>query len=119
MTADLRQTRAVVVVFAMHGCGPCEEYLPRFMKHVEGLKHVGYPFVIMRPGGALEPGQIPVMIYNAAAEDSELQALADRLGIAATPTTALLTRRDTIKLEGSLEDDQIDQLLYAAAQANR
>lgn len=115
--ADLRHTRAVIVVFAMHGCGPCEEYLPRFTKHVERLKRLQYPFVIMRPGGQLEPGQIPVMIYNAAAEDTELQTLADRLGINATPTTALLTRRDTIKLEGALDDAQIDQLLYAATQA--
>jgi hypothetical protein len=59
------------------------------------------------------------MIYNAAAEDSELQAFADRLGVAATPTTAMMTRRGVTKLEGSLEDAQIDQLLYAAAQANR
>jgi len=119
VTADLSQTRVVVIVFAMDGCGPCEEYLPRFVKHVERFKRSGYPFVIVKPGTAIEPGQIPVMIYDASSEDDELQTFADRLGVSATPTTAMLTRRDTVKLEGGLEDDQIDQLLYAAAQANR
>jgi hypothetical protein len=119
MPADLSQTRVVVAVFAMHGCGPCEEFLPRFTAHVERFQRTGYPFVLLRPGAKLKPGQIPVMIYDAAADNTELQAFADRLGVAATPTTAMLTRRGVTKLEGSLEDTQIDQLLYAAAQANR
>lgn len=103
----------------MHGCGPCEEFLPRFTKHVERFQRSGYPFVFVRPNTKLEPGQIPVMIYDAGADDGELQTLADRLGVAATPTTAMLTRRDTMKIEGSMEDAQIDELLYAATQANR
>jgi len=119
MPADLSHTKVIVAVFAMHGCGPCEEFLPRFTKQVERFQRAGYPFVIVRPGAAIEPGQIPVMIYDAASQDDELQAFADRLSVSATPTIALLTRRSISKTEGSMEDPQIDQLLYAAAKANR
>lgn len=119
MPADLSHTRVLVVVFAMHGCGPCEEFLPRFKAQVERFKRSGYPFVMVSPGSELEPGQIPVMIYDAASEDGELQTFADRIGVSATPTIAMMTRRDTVKIEGSMDDRQIDELLYAATQANR
>jgi thiol-disulfide isomerase/thioredoxin len=119
MTPDLRHTRALIVVFVMPGCGACEEFLPRLLKLVAQHQAAGTPFRVWQPGQPLHPGEIPVLIYDAASEDAELQAFADRLKITATPTTALMTRTNTARVEGAIDDAQASRLLLAAAQANR
>lgn len=119
MTPDLRHTRALLVVFVMPGCGACEEYLPRLLKLINQHQMAGAPFHVWQPGDPLRPGMIPVLIYDAASEDPELQAFADRLKITATPTTALMTRTNTARVEGAIDDAQAHRLLMAAAQANR
>lgn len=116
---DLQNVRVLLLVFAMPGCGACDEYLPRFEKHVRAFQRQGVPFHFWRPGQPIAAGSIPVLVYDAAADNVELQAFADRLGITATPTTAMMTRTNTAKIEGAIDDDHIDRLLYAAATANR
>jgi hypothetical protein len=119
MVPDLANTSVLVIVWAMPGCGACDEYLPMFLKQVAAHQGHGAPFHVWRPGQALEPGQIPVLLYDAASEDEELQALADRLGVSATPTTCLLTRWTAQKVEGAISASDVDQLLYTAQRANR
>jgi hypothetical protein len=116
---DLRNTKAVIVVFAMHGCPPCEEYLPRLTERLQEHAAGGAPFHVWSPGEPIYPGTIPVLFYDAASKDDELQDFADRLKISATPTTCLLTRAGTSKIEGSMSPDKIDQLLVSARNANR
>ena len=116
---DLQRTKAVLVVFAMHGCGPCEAFLPKLMDRIDAHNAHGAPFHVWAPGQALHQGTIPVLLYDAASENTELQDLADRLGVSATPTTCLLTRSGTTKIEGLMQPDAIDRLLNAAKSANR
>lgn len=116
---DLRNTKAVIVVFAMHGCPPCEEFLPRFTDRLGQYAAAGAPFYVWSPGEQIYPGTIPVLFYDAASTDDELQNLADRLKISATPTTCLLTRSGVTKVEGAMTDAKIDQLLTSAQAANR
>jgi hypothetical protein len=116
---DLRNTKAVIVVFAMHGCPPCEEYLPRLTERLGAHAAKGTPFYIWSPGEPIYPNTIPVLFCDAASTDDELQNFADRLKISATPTTCLLTRTGTSKVEGSMSADKIDQLLLSARNANR
>jgi len=119
MIPDLRHTRVLVVVWAMPDCGACDEYLPMFLQQVATHRANGAPFNVWAPGKAIMPGEIPVMLYDAAAENDELQAFADRLGVSATPTTCMLTRNGTTKIEGAIGSAEVDQLLQAAQRANR
>jgi len=107
------------MVFAMPGCGACDEYLPRFERLVKAYRAQGVPFVLWRPGQAFPHGSIPVLIYDAAAQNDEMQAFADRLGISATPTTVMMGRSTTAKIEGAIENDHIERLLHAAMIENR
>jgi thiol-disulfide isomerase/thioredoxin len=116
---DLRNTRVIVVVWAMPGCGACDEYLPMFLKQVHAHRAHGAPFHVWSPGKPIEPGEIPVLLYDAASENEELQEFADRLGVSATPTTFMLTRYGVSKAEGAVSPSEVDQLLYAAQRANR
>jgi hypothetical protein len=116
---DLRNTSVLIVVWAMPGCGACDQYLPEFTKRVNALKKRGAPLHIYQPGDVLEPGQIPVMFYDAAAENEELQAFADKLGVTATPTTCVMTKRGTTKVEGAIPPGDIDKLLVDALNANQ
>jgi hypothetical protein len=116
---DLSRTNVLLVVFMMDGCGACEDYTPKFMQRVEAFRAQGVPLRVMGVGSKpLKAGEIPVMLYDAAAPDDELQAFADRLGVTATPTTCLLTRSGTTKVEGAIEPADIDKLLLAAHRAN-
>ena len=119
MIPDLGQIKALIVVFAMHGCGPCEEFLPRLAQKIDAAQKAGVPLHVWSPGEPIAPGEIPVLYYDAAAQSDELQDFADRLGITATPTTCLMTRGGTYKVEGSMAPDDIDRLLGAAQNANR
>lgn len=117
---DLRNTRALVVVWAMPGCGACDEYLPVFLERVAiAQKTHGVPFKVISGNQKVEPGEIPILLYDAAAENEGLQDFADRLGVTATPTTCMLTRHGTTKIEGAIPAGEIDKLLYAAHRANR
>jgi thiol-disulfide isomerase/thioredoxin len=112
---DLSQTSVVVVVFAMHGCPPCDEYLPRLMAAVG---KAGAPFVVWSPGQTLSRGQIPVLLYDAASEDPQLSAFADKLAVTSTPSTYVMTRSGTTKIEGSIDDATIDRALAWAQRMN-
>src|SRR5262245_20735674 len=116
---DLRSTKAVIVVFAMHGCGACDDYLPKLMERVEAHAAHGAPFLVWSPGQKIRPGQIPVLLYDAASKNDELQDFAYRLQVKATPSTYLLTRTGTHTIEGSVASAEIDRLLVSAQHANR
>jgi Thioredoxin-like domain len=119
LVPDVSNAKAVIVVFAMHGCPPCGDFLPRFMERVDTYAANGAPFHVWSPGEEITAGSILVLFYDAASKNDELQDLADRLGVTATPTTCLMTRSGVSKIEGSIPQDKIDQLLGAALQANR
>jgi len=119
MSADLRNVKSLIIVFAMKGCPACEEYTPKLVQFVQGFQAHGIPFVFYTHG-ELAPGQIPVLVYDAAAQDPDVQALADQYKVEALPTTVLLARNARpVKLEGALEDNQIYELLASAAIASR
>lgn len=119
MIPNLDRTRALLVVFAMPGCGACDDYLPKFMKQVDAYRAQGAPFRVWSPGQPIRPGEIPVLFYDAAAENDELQEFADRLKVTATPTTCMLTRYGTTKIEGAVGDAEVSQILNAALRANQ
>jgi hypothetical protein len=118
---DLGNTRVLLVVFGMPGCGACDEFVPKFLERVTAFQKQGAPFrVVQGNDKKIEPGEIPVMLYDAAAENEGLQDFADSLGISATPTTCMLTRRSgTTKIEGAISPAEVDVLLQAAVRANR
>ena len=115
--SELTNARVVVVVFAMKGCGACEEYAPRFERYVDHFRTNGVPFVwnTMKPA----PGQIPVLLLDAASPDESIQAFADKLKISATPTTCVMTKFNTTKVEGALPNDEIHRILDHAMTMNR
>jgi hypothetical protein len=119
MMPDLRHTRVLVVVWAMPGCGACDEYLPMFLDQVAAMQKNGAPFHVWSPGKTIEPGEIPVLLYDAASESEELQDFADRLKVTATPTTCVLTRWGATKVEGALDVPAVQRLLYQAQRSNR
>lgn len=114
MIPDLSQTAVVIVVWAMHGCGPCGEYLPKVVAECSAP-----PFVVWQPGVMLSRGQIPVLLCDAATEDPELSAFADKLGIKSTPTTCIMTRKDTTKIEGAIDKPDLQRALAWAQRQNR
>lgn len=94
---DTSQARVVVAVFVMEGCPACHDYLPRFQQ-------VADPY--MKAG-------VPVIVYNA--EDPNVQQLADRWDIQATPTTVIALRGPgMIKEEGSMSGEDIKKLMDTA-----
>lgn len=102
----------------MPGCSACEEYLPVLEQQIKLFQAHGVPFHVWRPGQVIQPGSIPVLVYDAASEDDDLQAYADTLKITATPTTVLLTRNGADKVEGAIAVEQVQRMLYTAAHAN-
>lgn len=119
MIPDLRNTKVLVVVWAMPGCGACDEYLPMFLERVAAFQKAGAPFHVWSPGQPIKNGEIPVLLYDAASDNEELQNFADKLKITATPTTCVLLRYGSTKLEGSIPQADVDQVLEAAQRANR
>lgn len=96
---DLSRARVVVIVFTMPGCGACEEYLPRFKPLAAEATAAG----------------VPVLYFNAASDRADIQALANRFQVVATPTTIIAPRgRGHTKLEGSIDTREIRQLLGQA-----
>ena len=121
MTASLDQCPVLVVVYAMHECPACEHYLPRLLSEVAALQAQGYPFIVYEAGTALSPNAIPVLVFDAATEDGNVQRFADRFGVTATPTTIIALRNGGgAKYEGALANNQILQVLMMAnEEANR
>ena len=116
----LAQTKVVIIVFAMHGCPACEDYLPRLYRQLEGFQKLNQPFVLYQDGLAIQPGQIPVMVCDSNSRDPSVVDLADRHQIHALPSTILLPRYGfPAKYEGGLTDVQIYSLLNAAIATNR
>lgn len=96
---DVSNERVLVIVFGMTDCPACEEYIPRFMARARPFQTNG----------------VPVFVYDVASPDPRLQAFADRYEISGTPTTLVLPRgKGFIKVEGVLDDHQIDDLLRKA-----
>ncbi len=113
---DVSRCPAVIYVFAMGDCPACEEYLPRFLSRLSAYAAAGTPFVVVGEHDAIRPGTVPVLVYDAAAEDPAVQDLADRFAVRATPATVVALRGPgTFKSEGSLGNYQVDQLLELVA----
>lgn len=103
----------------MGECPACENYLPRFIAEVEALKQQGYPFIIHEPDQPIPQGSIPVLIYDAASLNVDVQQFADKYQVTATPTTLVLTRgTGSFKAEGSLANNQIQWILMMAQGAS-
>lgn len=97
---DLNRANVVVVVFVMEGCPACTEYLPRFQR-VAALYHAHFP----------------IYVLDAAADDAEIQRLADRTKVKATPTTLVMQRGPGVyKTEGAVDDADIQGILQSAYQ---
>lgn len=90
-------TNPAVFVFAMEGCGACEEYLPRF-------KQIAGPY----------RRALPIGIYDVSKGGKPAQ-FGDKLGVRATPTTIVMDRRGHFhRAVGALADRAIKQLLDRA-----
>jgi len=103
----------------MEGCPACDHYVPRLTAHARELKVHGYPFVVHEMGEKIPAGSIPIALYDAASEDPDVQKLADRFEVTATPTTIVLSRGGSFKIEGSIADNQILWLLNMANEENQ
>jgi thiol-disulfide isomerase/thioredoxin len=117
---DLSAQPAAVIVFAMEGCGACDHYVPRLVAKVEELKGHGYPFVVYAEGVKIPRGAIPILLCDAASDEPDVQKLADRFAISATPSTVVLARGEgSFKVEGNLADNQIVWVLNMANEVNK
>lgn len=91
-------TNPAVFVFAMHGCGACEEYLPRFKELAGPYRRV-----------------IPIGIYDVQ-QDTKAAHFGDKLGVKATPTTIVMDKQGRLKrFVGALGNAAIKELLKQAA----
>jgi thioredoxin-related protein len=116
----LETQKIAIIVFGMDGCPACEHYIPRLVTEAETLRGRGYPFVVYQPGITLAPNAIPIVLYDAASADADVQQLADRFAVEATPTTILAARGPgSFKVEGNLANNQIVWLLMMALEANQ
>ncbi len=120
---NLESQNVVVYVFAMHECPACEHFLPRFIAEAEALNATlapqGISFVV-NPMTQPPPRSIPILVFDAAAQDDAVQKLADRYSVTATPTTIVATRGPgSFKCEGSLANNQIQWLLLMASEAGK
>lgn len=117
---DLSKHSAAVLVFAMEGCGACDHYVPRFVAKVDELRRHGYPFVVYTEGAKLGRNAIPVFLIDAASPEPEIQKVADRFEVSATPSTVVLAQGPgSFKVEGNLGDNQIVWLLNMANEVNK
>lgn len=103
---DLSQANVVVLVFVMDGCSACDEYLPVFKKIAAPYKQAG----------------IPILIYDIGDDAPDaVDALAERFGVEATPTTVVARRGlpGYLKVEGDDGPAATKQLMDAALRAHR
>lgn len=115
---DLNQHSVAILVFAMHECPACEHYVPRLVEQVGVMRDRGAPLVVYDEGVTVDPGSIPVLVYDAASPSADVQKLADRFQVEATPTTIVLAKQGSFKCEGNLANNQILWLLNMANEAN-
>jgi|SRR5882672_8862974 len=114
----LDNTKVVIIVFAMHGCPACQDFLPRFYNQIEGYQKMGHPFVVYQ-GEALAKGQIPVMVYDSTSQEKSLQDFANLHHVENLPTTLLLPKvGHSMRFEGALSNEQIYTLLNNAIAHN-
>jgi len=95
----MRPANAVVIVFVMENCPACAEFKPLLEKLAEKYK-----------------GQVPMLVYDANDERREVQALADRLGVHATPATYVMRRGPVtpIGVEGVLGEPELEYMFNLA-----
>lgn len=118
--SDLSQTNVVLIIFAMDGCHACKEYLPKLQNAISVYQKHGYPFVVYEMGQQIQPGQIPVLIYDATSQDPGVQALMDQHKVTGLPTTVLLPRSGRSgKWEGTMSDADIYSIMNFAVGSNR
>lgn len=109
----------MILVFVMGDCPACMDYKPRFEKQVKTWIDHGVPLYWYR-GGQVPRGVIPILMLDATSDDPTIVGLADQHQVTGLPSTILLTRHGKpVKLEGSVEDRQVYDLLHAAVLANR
>lgn len=117
--SNVSPINVAIVVFAMPGCPACEGYLPKLLKQVEGYRKLGYPFIVYEIGYALQPGQIPVLVYDLTSADPSVQAFANQHKIENAPTTVLLPKVGyPARFEGDIGDDGIYKMLNMAVASN-
>lgn len=117
---SLDHTKSAIVVFAMDGCGACEDFMPRFERLIAGFQAHGQPLVYYQIGMPLTPGAIPVIVLDADSTDESVVSFADQHAIDALPTTLLLRRNaKPARLEGAVDDKEIYDALVSACIANR
>src|SRR5258706_6962898 len=117
---ELDGQKVVVLVFGMQGCGACDHYIPRLVSEVSQLHQQGYPFVVGGGSIPIPSGAIPVFLYDAASPDVDVQKLAHRFGVTATPTTIVACLGPgSFQLDGSLADNQIHWMLMMADEASK
>jgi len=94
-----RPANAVLVVFVQEGCHACAEYKP-----------------VVDKVAAKYTGRVPVLIYDANDERKEVQALADRLGVSATPATYVMRRGPSspVGAEDALAEGALEYLFQLA-----
>jgi thiol-disulfide isomerase/thioredoxin len=120
MTNDISHVRSMIMLFVMASCPACQDYKPRFEKLVKGFKAHGVPLVDLRPDQQVPAGSIPIVVIDAASTDPSVIALAEQYGVENLPTTMILVKNGyPTKYEGALSDQEIYDLLVAAANANR
>jgi thiol-disulfide isomerase/thioredoxin len=116
---NLEAQKVVVLVFGMDGCPACEHYIPRLAAEAQGLTEQGFPFSV-NPEVQPTADTVPILVYDAASPDAEVQKLADRFNVTATPTTVIATRGPgSAKYEGNLATNQIQWVLMMAHEVNK
>ena len=116
---SVEKANIVIVVFAMPGCHACHEYLPRLRAQIDAFQKAGHPIVEYEPGMTVERGMIPVIIVDSTSQDPSVQTLADQHQIHALPTTLVMPRRGRVeRIEGSMPEHDVQNLLMAAVAAN-
>lgn len=116
---NLEAQKVIVIVFGMEGCGACEHYIPRLAAEAQSLTQQGFSFVV-NPTDQPPADTVPILVYDAASQDAELQKLADRFNVQATPTTVIAARGPgSFKVEGNLATNQIQWVLMMAHEVNK
>jgi thiol-disulfide isomerase/thioredoxin len=96
----------VIVLFVMEGCGACEQFKPIFEAGIQRQRARGI--------------HIPVHEVDISMQDAQVQQLADRLQIKATPTLAILRRGPgAYKVEGPLNRFELADVLAVAERVYR
>lgn len=112
---NVEHCHAVIVVFAMEGCGACEDYKPRLETEIQRWQANGAPLVFARPGMTFEARHVPIILLDAQSSNAQIQAWADEFKVEGLPTTVLCRRGAPPQiLVGAIDDRQIYDLLASA-----